>query len=404
MWTSLPPLPSAVSDETANDVGTSIYIAGGCSSGNICDPVKEFCYCTATTNAFTVFDTITRTYAALPPMPIARYRHIACVVDDTIFYFGGRDASTDAILTSVDAFNTKSLKWSTLDTTYPSDLGTDNSCSAVGDSIYIFGGYSSTYDKSFNTTYRFTPAGSSGVPTWSRLKGQLATGRGDFASVALNGHVHVYGGYSVNKSISWACAPISSHEVYDPKTDSYAPAEPLPLALGEKDDGVVLDGLIVSVGGETKSVSNNCPDQTIVPLRNVFLYDSKKNTWTDGPPLPDARMRYASSTVGGTLYTFGGQGTISDAVVGNTFILPVFATAFAFAPPVPSPPAVAPPVSFSSGSIAGAVLGTFFSTLLVIALLVLSRRCCYSRAAADAAASDKNGLLVVRVNDNTTSA
>jgi hypothetical protein len=68
----------------------------------------------------------------------------------------------------------RSRAGSTLAAPYPADLGSDNSCSTVGDTIYVFGGYTPDYTAALNTIYAFTPA--TGV--WTKQKATLAQGRG----------------------------------------------------------------------------------------------------------------------------------------------------------------------------------------------------------------------------------
>lgn len=309
-------------------------------------------------------------------MPAARFRHLACTAFDAIYIIGGRDL-TDAIQTDVFVFNTTTRAWSTLPGAYPIDpvngLGSDNSCSSVGDTIYVFGGYTQFYEVSVNRVWAFKPA-RGGAGTWTRSRANLTTGRGDFASVELGGSIYVYGGYttSFNNSNNWACNPLTSMEVYSPASDSFTPGTPLPAALAEKDDGVVVGGRMFSIGGERKAKAIGCKDPDIVPLTEVFSYDAVTRTWANETSMPDARMRFASAVVGGTIIVFGGQGAVSGTTI------PLLYSAFKYVVP---PVAPAEPVTVPYASFAGAVAGTAI-TAFALAAAVYAMRKCWKRAAA----------------------
>ena len=392
-FTPIAPLPFARSDHTATAMPDGlIYLLGGCDGAQNCANVSGtpeaslFCFCSSFTASVTIYDPARDAYAVstpaapLPPMPAPRYRHLACALRDVIFVFGGRDLATDAIITQVDAFNVTARAWlpSAQLAAYPADLGSDNSCSSLADgaSIVVLGGYTGNYAVSLATIYVFRPfaggdlsAGGAGV--WSRRAAQLATGRGDFSSVELGGLVHVYGGYSVAQGF---CAPLGSHEVYDPAADAVAPGAPLPHALAEKDDGVALGGAIFSIGGETKSVATGCGDADIVALTAVYALvpaagaAAAATNWTTAAALPSPRMRFASAVVGNVIFTFGGQGPLVDGGSATPF-LPILYSALSFSLGAP-PSATAAggggaAASFGPGSIVGAVLGTAAAMLLV---------------------------------------
>ena len=142
---ALAPLPFARSDHTATAMPDRlVYIMGGCDGAQVCDNStggSGFCACTSFTRNVAAFDVASGTYVPAnsarlpPPMPMPRYRHLACAVRDVIVIFGGRVLSTDAIITQVDAYNTTSRTWlpSAQLAPYPFDLGSDNSCSTVND-------------------------------------------------------------------------------------------------------------------------------------------------------------------------------------------------------------------------------------------------------------------------------
>ena len=378
-WRTVSPMPFSRSDHTAstldplqlplgaaNPLARLVFIAGGCNGAQNCDKVSTYCTCSSVTRSFVAYDTLLDSYAPLPPMPTPRYRHLACTLDDVIYFFGGRELGTDAPISAVDAYNATARAWLPQGrlAPYPAALGSDNSCSTVGRAIFVFGGYSPFYDAAFNSTFSFSPGAAQGAGAWTRRGAQLRVGRGDFASVARPGarFVDVYGGYQASDF----CTPLTSHEVYDAQADAFLPAAPLPSALAEKDDGVVLGGRLFSIGGETKAVASGCDDADILPHSWVYSYDPAADSWRTEAPMPDARMRFASAVVGETIFTFGGQGALVD---GD--FLPVLYTAWAFsvAGAGAGAGAAAAAKTFGVGDIVGAVLGTAASALVVAAAL-----------------------------------
>ena len=363
-WAATAPMPFGRSDETATAMGSVIYLAGGCNGAQNC---AGYCSCSSYTADVQVFDTIANTYTVAPPMPVPRYRHIACAVADTIYFFGGRTQDTDSIITRIDAFNTTAQTWSTLTSQYPADLGSDNSCTTMGSVVYISGGYNSDYSVSWNTTYAFSPSAAPGG-NWTRLRGQMVWGRGDFSSVGLNGLIHVYGGYTVADF----CAPIPTHEVYNPLNDSWYALASMWDNIAEKDDGLAIGGLIYSFGGEKKKVLSGCSDTDITPVTDVMSFDPATNAWANVTLLPDPRMRFAAAAVGSTVWLFGGQGPVVD---GN--MIPILTSTYCFFV-YGNPAGTGTPsaTTFTKGDIAGAVLGTFFATVAVAAgvAIVLVRR------------------------------
>ena len=107
-------MPFPVSDVMANymDYGEDeegfIIITGGCDSvkGNerIPDGLglgEDLFACTGTSNATIKFDPFANTFTTLQPMPHARQRHAAAVVQGELYVFGGRD-SLDNLVPAID--------------------------------------------------------------------------------------------------------------------------------------------------------------------------------------------------------------------------------------------------------------------------------------------------------------
>lgn len=115
-----------------------VYIAGGCDGAQDCH--SGFCSCASLTTDLALYDPSLNSWSRLPPLPNPRYRHAACVWRDSFFLFSGRH-SDDSIVTEVDMFNITNRTWSTLPSSsmYPWDLGSDNTCVTLGDTIFVIG-------------------------------------------------------------------------------------------------------------------------------------------------------------------------------------------------------------------------------------------------------------------------
>jgi N-acetylneuraminic acid mutarotase len=92
---------------------------------------------------------------------------------------------------------------------------------------------------------------------------------------------------------------VTTHEVYDPATNTWMPAPPLPVARDHL-SVVVLDGKIHVIGGRT---NNNTTDNT--NLHDV--YDPKTNSWSTAATMPTARSATAAAVVKGMIVVAGGE-------------------------------------------------------------------------------------------------
>lgn len=128
---------------------------------------------------------------------------------------------------------------------YPSKPFISAGSAVVGDELCVFGGlnWDETKQEIENTTaaYAFSPAKNA----WRALQ-PLATPVRGLTAVALDAqHLYLAGGY--------AEAFRTEAFIYDVKTDSYTPAQPLPYAAMVS--LVVCDGFVYCLGGEDKMKS-----------------------------------------------------------------------------------------------------------------------------------------------------
>jgi N-acetylneuraminic acid mutarotase len=107
----------------------------------------------------------------------------------------------------------------------------------------------------------------------------------------VDGKIHVVGGRTKEPADNTAF-----HDVYDPATDTWTSAPPLPEP---RSAGAIVyyHGLIIYAGGECE---NNKP----FALNEAF--DPKTGQWSELAPLPGARHGFGAAVIGDTAYFAGG--------------------------------------------------------------------------------------------------
>lgn len=134
------------------------------------------------------------------------------------------------------------------------------------------------------STPRFSIAPGSG--TWT-TKAPMPTARTGVVTGVIAGQLYVAAGIP------------SAVEVYDPSLDTWTSRAPIPTNRPYASAGVI-DGKLYVVGGCTFSCS---PGGTTNVLE---VYDPSTNTWTSAAPMPTARAGLATGVIGGKLYAAGG--------------------------------------------------------------------------------------------------
>lgn len=120
--------------------------------------------------------------------------------------------------------------------------------------------------------------------------------RRDFATVTLDGRIYVIGGGDVMAGTIPA-PPTTTVEVYDPATDSWTLATPMPRAVMNH-AAVALDGKIFVIGGK----------EEFVPMSDaVQEYDPATQQWTLRTSMPTAREASDAAVLDGRIFVIGGS-------------------------------------------------------------------------------------------------
>jgi len=223
-WTQLPSNPVPVHHGAAASVGNKFYVFGGF---RLPDTGKNGWYPVA--NAW-VFDLDTKKWSALPPMPTPRGALAAVTVGKKIYVSGGAkipegmslpDGLTGGgpveLFGTMEALATEKGTWAKLK---PMSLPRNHHSVAYADGkIFAVGGrVGSCFSNGWSSNVSMNEAYDIASGTWStRLP--MPTARSGTAIATLDGKVHVLGGEGWIEEFGGV---FRAHEVYDPKTNSWA--------------------------------------------------------------------------------------------------------------------------------------------------------------------------------------
>jgi N-acetylneuraminic acid mutarotase len=187
-WSTKSPMPAPRAAFAVAVVGTKIHCIGG-----ITGKVHE------------AYDVVTDTWETLPAMPTGREHTAAVTLGGTIYVVGGRFASMSSPFNNVaalEAYDTETRTWTKLPPmpTKRGGLG----AAVLDGKLYAIGG---EYPQVHDDVEEYDPA----TQTWRQMKGML-TPRHGVATVAWNGWVHVIGG---GKKLGGGVS--AAHEAFKPE-------------------------------------------------------------------------------------------------------------------------------------------------------------------------------------------
>jgi len=319
------------STSTAQDETTAIILTGGCSSPNgnqlMEDGADEFFACAQLSKKAYTFSPIppktqfqawTGEFKTLADMPRERSRHASVQVwSQQVCVIGGRDL-TDTLVAEIDCYDPITNYWTTIGKLPEEYLTSDCAAFAMGNSVYLIGGYGASYEAMDQVT----------IIDVSNLKDikfyqgpSLGTKRGDIDVAVLdNEFIYVSGGFTHSKDYS---KPLNTVEQLVIGSKTWTPVD----ALNEERGGkqlVTLKGKIYALGGEQRVdvdgiMKEELLDlvQTVDVLDTVEVLDPKqdvhggKSEWRVSGVMPSSLVRFAASEwewgLDGVIFVFGGQ-------------------------------------------------------------------------------------------------
>jgi N-acetylneuraminic acid mutarotase len=217
-----------------------------------------------------------------PSMPVGRYGHCACAVDDKIYVMGGGQGA-EPPLDEVFQYDSATGHW---EPRAKMPIGrASTACSVVDGIIYVIGGYMD-YLGNDDAVDAYDPA----QDAWTTKKA-LPFGRLDHTSTTVNGKIYVMGGWRERSSHT------DSVVVYDPAQDAWQPVSPLPTQVSGLASAAV-SGKIYTFGGVAASSGLTSA---------VYAYDPIADAWTPRASMHTARVDATAIVLGGKIYVIGGS-------------------------------------------------------------------------------------------------
>lgn len=267
-WSDRAPAPQALAEAQGMMVGGKLYVMGGFFNTG-----EE------ATQRADVFDPATNRWTRLADVP-AKLTHAATVDDGqgNIYLLGGYlgdhpGPSTNQVWKYSIATNT----WSA-GPSLPEARGA-GAAARIGNQIHFFGGavrtdVSDTVDRSAHVVLDLA------TNTWS-TKAPLPNPRNHLGGVALNGKIYAIGG---QRSFRENTENQDQVDVYDPQTDTWSQAAPMPNPRGHISASTfVWNNKIVVAGGSVNGAMFG------LASTEVTMYEPQTNAWTRATPLPAAR-------------------------------------------------------------------------------------------------------------------
>lgn len=228
------------------------------------------------------YDPATNLWTTRASMPTARGQSAVGVVDGIIYVIGGSTEAAGALAT-VEAYDPATDTWTTKApmTTARAGLGVG----VVNGKIVAVGG-----DNSRGTVEMYDPV----TDTWSP-RASMPTPRWMPAVAVVNGIVYTVGGYYAPGGSTIVTDVVES---YDPAVNTWTSRTAAPAALGES-GAVVLNGKLYVVGGLSYFGGESNSDGA------VDVFDPATDRWESAAPLPLGDYRVATAVVNGVIYAYG---------------------------------------------------------------------------------------------------
>jgi N-acetylneuraminic acid mutarotase len=292
-WTQLPAMPT-VRDHFHAAVLNGVFYAIGGRDTDI----------NAMTPRVDAYDIASGTWSTLDTeLPTPRGGFAAAVLGDEILVIGGEGGGQTFAI--VEAYRPASNSWRTL---APMQTARHGIQAAVCDGgVYIAAGGvvqghgpTDVHEVFFFDEPVPCGAGSFSSVQWSRVVNALAPGRTEAQGLAVGDTLYVIGGYT-----SWGPDPLcttGSAMAYHVPSDTWSALAPLP-ALWTHGGAVYHDGSLYLAGGRANDA--DCTVET--STTTVWRYDIATDSWHDDvPPLPEARSSGGFAKVGTRLHFFSG--------------------------------------------------------------------------------------------------
>lgn len=216
-------------------------------------------------------------WISLAPVLIPRQEVAVTSANGRLYLIGG--IAGEEVLDAVEEYDPLTNRWRFV-APLPRPLH-HTAAAAIGNSIYVVGGFATLAFDPQSTVYRYDIA----TDTWTSVA-ELPSPRGALAAVAINGKLYAVGGVPGGRALT----------VYDPAADRWRALPDMPTPR-EHLAAAAARGILFVAGG--RFVGNT----------NAFeCYEPDFDRWTTLPPMPTARGGIAADALRDRIYVFGGEG------------------------------------------------------------------------------------------------
>ncbi len=228
-WTAKTAAPTARSEMAGVVDCNSIYVVGGRSftANSVLGTLERY-------------DVVTDTWTALTAMPTPRAGLGAAIVGSKLYAIGGRDDLEPHMgnpLTTMEVYDIAAGTWAA-GPAMPTARMDVYSTVAVGEEIFVFGGYNAAMGGVLDVVESFNTTANAWITDPS-----MPTARSNAAAAPCNGHVAVVGG------IGNADNFLAANELFNPVTGEWLVMPPMPTARGELGIAGAFDRLFAIGGG-----------------------------------------------------------------------------------------------------------------------------------------------------------
>jgi N-acetylneuraminic acid mutarotase len=289
-------LSQARSQHAAVTLGGKIYVWGG-YMGSASSP--------STLSSLEIYNPTTNSWSSGATAPeVMRGQAAAVGTNGSAYSFGG--ASNLDVLSSSYRYDPATNTWTPL-APMPTAEWEAGAATANDGRIFVFGGAS---DESLTQIYNPT------TNTWAAGASLPVPRHGEVVVKDAAGLLHVIGGKSIDDD--YYSNPLTSHQVYNPTTNTWSTAAPLPQGLNQAGGTLGSDGKIYVVGGKEGYFNNDAPFYNV-----VYVYSPSTNTWDQGTNLPMTLGETKAAAVGTSVYTIAGTDGAQQRVAYRTDLAPV---------------------------------------------------------------------------------
>jgi N-acetylneuraminic acid mutarotase len=229
------------------------------------------------------------------PIPIPRTEVSATAVGDSVYVIGGFNAQGKPT-NIVEVYNTKNNTWSSA-APLPHPLHHTAAATSFDGKIYVVGGFSDSQWTPSNRLFIYDPLKNQ----WHEGK-HMPTARGALTANFVNGTFYTVGGQSFLSSSSSPSGILATNEAYDTVSNIWITKAPM-LTARHHAASAVVNGKLYVIGGRVEGIS---------PTVNVDVnevYDPEKNTWTSLASTPSKRSGIAAAANFdmNSIFVFGGE-------------------------------------------------------------------------------------------------